>query len=340
MKTRLKNHLQNSTELKWIPDGFHFLGPEESAKRRNLLNLLHGYFNEKGFLEIQMPTFDFTSSFQNHVNPAEHGKFFKIKDGYGNEISPSHDLTLQAVKGMAGFGEKKGNYRLYYISKIWKDQSQYNGARREFLQAGAEIIGHSNEGTFKLILKILDEIFELISFKKKITIVLGNILPFYYIAEKLKLNAQEKETLTRLMYSKDTEEIRNFLSGKKGSRDIFDILHHLLFSYSFREILPALLILEGKFGFPLKNCIKETEELLKFSENMKSIEICPDFSLVRDMDYYTGFVFQGYAGRLSFPLVQGGAYDRLFQKFTGEEKNACGFSLNIDIIEELIREEQ
>jgi ATP phosphoribosyltransferase regulatory subunit len=61
-----------------------------------------------------------------------------------------------------------------------------------------------------------------------------------------------------------------------------------------------------------------------------------DYTLFRDLDYYTGFIFQGYGMGSSYPIFTGGAYDKLFEKFTGQEKKACGFALNIDIFEDII----
>jgi hypothetical protein len=33
----MRSEFQGGSELKWIPDGFHFLGIEEAKKRRNTI---------------------------------------------------------------------------------------------------------------------------------------------------------------------------------------------------------------------------------------------------------------------------------------------------------------
>src|SRR5262245_9261582 len=106
---RVKNEFQATSELKWIPDGFHFIGPEESEIRRRTLERVHAFFREKGFLEVKPPCFDFTSSFHYSVPESEQAKILKTRDLQGTEISPSLDLTLQVVKGMTGFTSKKGS---------------------------------------------------------------------------------------------------------------------------------------------------------------------------------------------------------------------------------------
>ena len=63
----MRSEFQGGSELKWIPDGFHFLGIEEAKKRRNTLDKIHSFFQKNEFNEVSPPTYDFSSSFQNHV---------------------------------------------------------------------------------------------------------------------------------------------------------------------------------------------------------------------------------------------------------------------------------
>ena len=40
-----------------------------------------------------------------------------------------------------------------------------------------------------------------------------------------------------------------------------------------------------------------------------------DFALLRDLDYYTGFLFEGYVEEIGFSLCGGGRYDSLLPRF-------------------------
>ena len=52
-----------------------------------------------------------------------------------------------------------------------------------------------------------------------------------------------------------------------------------------------------------------------------------DMTLAGEMEYYNGLVFQGYLKALPRPLLKGGRYDLLMQKFTpGAGPSACGLS--------------
>ena len=54
-----------------------------------------------------------------------------------------------------------------------------------------------------------------------------------------------------------------------------------------------------------------------------------DLGLVRDLDYYTGAVFEVYDPALGAPIGGGGRYDDLLGKF-GRPLPAVGFALGID----------
>lgn len=57
-----------------------------------------------------------------------------------------------------------------------------------------------------------------------------------------------------------------------------------------------------------------------------------DFSIVNDMNYYNGLVFQGYLADVPKSVLSGGRYDNLLAKM-GKKSGACGFALYLDLIE-------
>jgi ATP phosphoribosyltransferase regulatory subunit len=54
-----------------------------------------------------------------------------------------------------------------------------------------------------------------------------------------------------------------------------------------------------------------------------------DLGLIRDFDYYTGMVFEGYTAGLGFPLCGGGRYDNMVAAF-GAGCPATGFAMGIE----------
>ena len=54
-----------------------------------------------------------------------------------------------------------------------------------------------------------------------------------------------------------------------------------------------------------------------------------DLGIIRDQDYYTGMVMEGYTPGLGFPLCGGGRYDNMLAAF-GMDRPATGFALGIE----------
>lgn len=60
-----------------------------------------------------------------------------------------------------------------------------------------------------------------------------------------------------------------------------------------------------------------------------------DFSLLNDLDYYNGLVFQGYVEGAPRMVLGGGRYDRLMRKF-GKEGGGLGFALYLNELDRVL----
>ncbi len=54
-----------------------------------------------------------------------------------------------------------------------------------------------------------------------------------------------------------------------------------------------------------------------------------DFALLRDLDYYTGFLFEGYVEEIGFSLCGGGRYDSLLPRL-GFDVPAVGWTAGVE----------
>lgn len=75
-------------------------------------------------------------------------------------------------------------------------------------------------------------------------------------------------------------------------------------------------------------------DLLKAAGQEEDIVL--DFSLVNDIDYYDGIVFQGYVEGVPRALLAGGCYGNLLRKF-GRELEAIGFAVYLNELNLLFR---
>lgn len=334
-KEQMTHNPPEFSEKKWIPDGFHFFGPNESSERRELLNSLGSKLKEFKYSEVFLPSFDYSSSFLLTMSAEDSSALYRFRDSDGNEISPSADLTVQAVKGMAGFAHRKENQRIFYQGKIFRDYGRKSGSRKEILQVGAEHIGGSGAPAILGILKEISGLFSGIKLRSPLTVVIGNVGVFHSVLESLELSRSEKRQLSFLLYRKNLPEIRRFLESRNASR-IFPVLESLCLGFvSHKEDLGkkfASLGLSDSF----QKIISETGEIIGSLGKTPGLEFCSDYTLIPDLEYYTGFVFQGYVSGSSEPVLTGGAYDHLYELFSGTQKDACGFAINVDALEAVL----
>jgi ATP phosphoribosyltransferase regulatory subunit len=73
-------------------------------------------------------------------------------------------------------------------------------------------------------------------------------------------------------------------------------------------------------------------ELAVVTHTLSSPAVHIDFSIVNDMSYYNGIVFQGFVDGMPRNVLSGGRYGNLLSKM-GKNMSACGFALYLDLIE-------
>ena len=56
-----------------------------------------------------------------------------------------------------------------------------------------------------------------------------------------------------------------------------------------------------------------------------------DLGMVKSLNYYTGIIFRGFTHGVGFPILSGGRYDNLAEKF-GAKLPATGFSIGVNFV--------
>ncbi|TGM80878.1 ATP phosphoribosyltransferase regulatory subunit [Leptospira bouyouniensis] len=333
-----------SSEQKWIPDGFHFLGPEESKNRRNLLQSFSELFEREGYSEITLPSFDYSNSFRSQLQDGVES-LLVTKDWDGNELSPGVDLTLQVVKGMAARSHWEENQNVYYFAKKIRDHKKRNASRREVLQVGVESLGRSDTKQLVSQIQILKKLWDKTLPNKSFTIVFGHSSFFRSLLEILGWNEEQTKLLQQFLYTKNIPELVSLAARENTSESHMRIIQLLLKPIltteidDFKKSIEVVLSKEE-----LMKINTDLESIISFFEvwnkQMNGIPSIWDPSLVRDLSYYTGFMFQGYVEQDPEPVFAGGVYNELYARFTGIPKEACGFALHLDSIEVMLNKEK
>jgi len=82
-------------------------------------------------------------------------------------------------------------------------------------------------------------------------------------------------------------------------------------------------------------------EIYEIADVLKSLPECEhirfDFSIINDMNYYSGIVFKGYIEGIPTGILAGGRYDLLMNKM-GKKSAAIGFAVYLDFLERYMEE--
>ncbi|MDZ4727049.1 MAG: ATP phosphoribosyltransferase regulatory subunit [Leptospira sp.] len=329
-------------ERRWIPDGFHFLGPEESENRRKLLQSLSKCLEDAKYSEISLPAFDYTSSFQSHIGGLDSSDLLTAKDYDGYSLSPGVDLTLQVVKGMAARSHWAENQKVYYIGRKIRDHKKRNASRREILQMGGECIGDSSPKNVVSQVQILEKMWTMALGKPNASFVLGHAGLLSLIFQTLKLDTEYESRVAQFLYTKNVPELMFFAKKINLSDKQISLLKLTLKPIQLDKFSKFKETILSQFQDSINQkdllvYLNEIEEFINswFKEKI-GFDALFDPSLIRDLDYYSGLVFQGYIEGSSEPVFAGGVYNGLYETYTEVKKDACGFALHIDPIEEKI----
>ncbi len=86
-------------------------------------------------------------------------------------------------------------------------------------------------------------------------------------------------------------------------------------------------------GAKTEESLRELEDIYRTVRNLGGGEnIHLDFSIVNDMNYYSGIIFQGFVDGIPTGILYGGRYDNLMLRF-GKKSGAIGFAVYLDLLE-------
>ncbi|MFC2143071.1 histidine--tRNA ligase [Candidatus Aenigmatarchaeota archaeon] len=296
-----------------VPRGTRDFLPEEMAKRRIVFDRIRSIFDRYGYGEVCTPAFEDFELLSKKSGPDIENELYVFKDKSGRKLGLRFDPTVPICRIVSNDPSMINPIKFSYITNMWRYDRPGAGRWREFWQAGVELIGSSKPEADVEIIQVVYDILTSLGikdfyFKINSRVVIEDFIKESGISEKKKFDVfraidklgkiGEKGVRKEMeRYEIDKKKIDKFISlvrEKGNTKELLDII--------------GLCKLTG----------------------IENIEI--DFSIVRGIDYYTGFVFETFVkGKESVGSVaSGGRYDSLIGLYSGKETPATGFGLGID----------
>lgn len=298
-------------------------------KEEEVIFSLRAIFEQYGYKKFKMSKFeeyDFYAANRNFLG-SEHILTFNGMDGKLLALKP--DVTLSIVKNA------KGNFapvqKVYYNENVYRGKKG-DGEYKEIMQVGLEYIGEVDAYATLEVLQLAQK--SLAAISKTYIMDISHMGFLTGLLEELPLDFAEKEMLLSMIKDKNAHEIKRICENKGvAPEEIQRIVDATGLYGELKAVLPkAKALCKNQ---KMVDAVDELEALsvfLKTTADNQSINL--DFSIVNDMDYYNGIVFQGFVEGVPVGVLSGGRYDHLVHKL-GKETGAIGFAVYLDVLENL-----
>lgn len=306
----------------------------ECADRRKVQGALTDLFAANGYAEISTPEIEFYDLFIQSGNPLPQESFLKIIDRDGKIMVMRPDCTVPIARVAATkLKAVPLPQRLYYNETVFRSGQAHKGGSSEIAQCGIELIGAAGQEADVEVIALAVEALKASS-QHAFHIELGHVGLFRALAAEMNMGAAQ------------TEQMRLLIEGKH-----FAALNNLLEPYKEKPACAVLTRLSQLFGS--FEVLDEAEALVGKREEVEYLRtlyaalqkkgydqyIRFDLGLVHQIDYYTGVVFRGYVEGAGAPVLSGGRYDNLVEKF-GRPAPAIGFSVDADAVASCLSQPQ
>ena len=278
-------------------------------------------FRKWGYQEVQPPTIEYYDVVAENDNSID--ELFKFIDREGRILALRPDFTTPIARLVAAnFKGETLPLRLFYTGNVFRFESTQTGRQREFSQAGVELIGAKGVGADAEVIALAIEAMLACSLKD-FKIGIGQVMVTKGLLEEFSQEPADIQTIKQAIITKDFVGLENILLNQKWDGKPRKELLGLATLHGSIEVLSKARKLSNNDGF--LQAIEELEQVYDILESYGlSKYIFFDFSILRDFEYYTGIVFEGYTPDLGYPVCGGGRYDNLLSRF-GLEKPAVGF---------------
>jgi ATP phosphoribosyltransferase regulatory subunit len=282
--------------------------------------VLRAVFGRWSYEEVQTPTIERFDVIEKGLGIELTELSFQFNDRRSTTLALRPEMTTPIARLVSTrMREAPLPLRLSYVASAFRYYEEpQEGRMREFTQAGVELIGSpgvdADAETLFMAIEACDEIG-----MRDATYDINDSRVVDGILAGVGLSGDAIPAAKELMKERNIVGLRQF--GKP-----------LLIEFALRR--------GGREGIVAAREVCTTGESQAALDRLDTLlmraaalgygdRVSIDFALLRDLDYYTGFIFEGYLPEIGFPLCGGGRYDSLLPNF-GYNVPAVGWSAGVE----------
>jgi len=298
------------------------------SKEEQVYLELVNLYEQFGYKSYHVQNFEEYSLYLDNKSFLSTENVLTFNDRNGKLLALKPDVTLSIVKNSkAGIN---ANEKLYYRENVYRyDKTSHE--YKEIQQIGLEVIGKIDLLSMLEVCSMAIAGFEVID-----TDFILDLSHVGLISSLLEssgiIESSVKADILSCIRAKNTHDLKRFAEKVKISENYINALCNIITLCGTGEaVLDKAIAIVKELPNNQKMCcaISELREVYTvLSQNGYGEKISIDFSMMNDLDYYNGIIFQGYVKRIPKPVLTGGRYDKLLEKF-GKNAGAMGFAIYV-----------
>lgn len=326
-----------------LPYGVRDYLPAAAARRRGIAEGLLGEFERWGYRRIITPMFEYEAVLGRGLGRATRAQAVRfVEPTSGEVVALRPDITPQVARLVATrLAGEPGPLRLAYEGSVVRLGSPAAGGssegQRELFQAGVELVDMPAPAGDVEVIALAGAALEATGIRRY-TIDLAEISVVRAALGGIAGSALGP--LERAVAKKDVEEVERQARGLDLGPGRRRLLLELPSLYGGPEVLDRArgLLEEIEDGAALAALagLAAVVRLLLEMDPAWEARLAIDLGEVRGFDYYTGLRFQGYAPGVGTPLVSGGRYDHLIERYGRRRGGAAGFAVDVERVAEAL----
>lgn len=321
-----------------MPDGvpgLRDLLPDEAEATRAIQEATLAEMGRWGYRSVVTPTLESLDALALGLGDEHRRRLFKLTDTDGRLLAVVGERTVPVARMVASHMRSVPlPLRLCYAGPALTNDSGRFARRRESHQTGAELIGASGPVADAEVIALAVRCLAAAGLQRY-QVDVGHAEFFQGLLEGLQVSDEIRLGIRAALVRRDFVQLAEILDrtplqsaerelllrfpALRGGPEIIDVAAGLVRSQRSARALEQLAAVHQLLG-----------------AHGLAGRVSLDLGAIRDFDYYTGIIFEGYGPDMGRPLAQGGRYDRLLARF-GRPAHATGLVLHLDLIAEARR---
>ncbi len=294
---------------------------------------LRSLYRSYGYSQFKMRKFEEYELYVRNKDFLISDSVITFTDTNGKLMALKPDVTLSIIKNTKDI---PGVQKLYYNENVYRVSNRTH-AFQEIMQVGLECMGDVNADCVLEVLTLAAESLKSISEISVLDVSHMGIIS--ELLDKSGASCDGRQKMLKCIGDKNVHELAAVCKADFVPEEYIELLRKLTLTRGKpSEVLTEI---KGMLrGLVSDEAVSELEDLSTALENSSCGDMVSiDFSLVNDMNYYSGIVFKGFVNDIPESVLSGGQYDKLMKKM-GRTSSAVGFAVYLDMLERMDEAEE